>query len=238
MSKTILTEVEGWTPLIDEIVQAHGIMVAAVFGRMWRYCQMERGVCDASLEKIADELNISRMTVIRHIEVLVQGGYLIDQTPDLRNKPHTYSDAGKVEMRSSISAVSKSNSPKNGVTKCDGDSNNLLHPPVTKSDLKKGSLRDQEERESPDPFDVFQRICEGKGIVLTGETDIKALTAIVNSGASADDLKAGIDWKAANNGGRAVLRVSQIVGPTQTATAKRLQAVAKKVDGFVPAEVW
>ena len=33
MSKTILADVDGWTPLIDSIVQNHGIITAAVFGK-------------------------------------------------------------------------------------------------------------------------------------------------------------------------------------------------------------
>ena len=57
MSKTILTRVDGWTPLITSIIQAHGLITAAVFGRMWRYCQMEDNVCTASQEAIADSSN-------------------------------------------------------------------------------------------------------------------------------------------------------------------------------------
>src|SRR3990172_10253842 len=37
-------------------------------------------------------------TVLRHIKKLCTAGYLRDETPGLRNKPHTYSDTGKVKI--------------------------------------------------------------------------------------------------------------------------------------------
>lgn len=98
MSKTILTEVDGFTPLPDMLVNRYGIVTAAVWGRMWRYCQMENGVCQATLETIGRELNLDKSTILRHAETLVADGFFIDKTPDLRNRPHTYVDTGKVAM--------------------------------------------------------------------------------------------------------------------------------------------
>lgn len=105
MSKTVLTEVRGWTPLIDALVQKHGVHAAAVFGRMWRYCQLEDGICRASIETIADELHLSRPTVTQHIETLVKNGYLVDRTPGRRNAPHIYADTGKAQILSQFAAV-------------------------------------------------------------------------------------------------------------------------------------
>jgi transposase len=105
MSKTVLANVDGWTPCIDSITQELGIMVSVVFGRVWRYCQGERGVCNASLEKIATELNVSYNTVRTHINTLVEHGYLADLTPTLRNHPHTYADTGKAGLVLSITAA-------------------------------------------------------------------------------------------------------------------------------------
>jgi DNA-binding Lrp family transcriptional regulator len=98
MSKTILSEIDGFTTLPDLLVKRYGLFTAAVFGRMWRYCQMQDGVCRATLDTIATELNVSKMTIIRHIETLVYDGFLKDTTPDRKNKPHIYADTGKVAM--------------------------------------------------------------------------------------------------------------------------------------------
>lgn len=98
MSKTILSEIDGFTPLPDLLVKRYGVLTAAVWGRMWRFCQMESRVCQASLETIGGELNLDRSTIMRHIETLVVDGWMEDRTPGLRNKPHTYADTGKMMM--------------------------------------------------------------------------------------------------------------------------------------------
>ena len=74
-------------------------MRAVVYGVVWRYCQMENRACTASLEKMAKRASISRSTAKRHIKELCKAGYLKDLTPDLRNHPHTYADAGKVKIK-------------------------------------------------------------------------------------------------------------------------------------------
>ncbi len=98
MSKTILANVDGFTPCMDAITQQYGVMVSAVFGRVWRYCQGDQEVCNASLETIADELRIGYATALRHVKLLVKDGYLKDLTPNLRYKPHTYADTGKAGL--------------------------------------------------------------------------------------------------------------------------------------------
>lgn len=82
--------------------------------------------------------------------------------------------------------------------------------------------------DAPDPFDLIQRAMESRGILPTGENDVKAIIDLVNCGITADDVLAGIDWKAGNNGGKAVVYVSQVIGPAKTAMAKRMQ------QGFSP----
>jgi hypothetical protein len=110
MSKTVLANVDGFTPVIDVLVDEIGLMSAVVFGRMWRYCQMEDGVCKAALEAIADGIGVDRATVMRHAKELVDAGYLKDLTPDLRNRPHVYVDTGKAGLAISISGVAESKS--------------------------------------------------------------------------------------------------------------------------------
>jgi len=98
MSKTILTKVDGFTPLPDLLVTKYGIVTASVWGSAWRYCQMGDGICRASLEKIGKRIGVSRQTVINHMEILVNDGFFEDTTPNLKNRPHIYRDTGKVGM--------------------------------------------------------------------------------------------------------------------------------------------
>jgi hypothetical protein len=126
LSKTVLTEVKGWTPLIDALVQEHGLITAAVFGRMWRYCQLDSGACMASLDKIAGELGLTRQGITPHIQILCKEGYLADENPGRRNKPHTYRDTGKAQIMSTFYAdvkhqrsLESSQPAENGVNEVD-----------------------------------------------------------------------------------------------------------------------
>jgi len=79
-----------FTPLFDEITQQYGIVTAAVYGYIWRKCQMESGHCSASFQTIADELNVSRRTAVTHVKQLVNDGLITDLTPNANRKPHKY----------------------------------------------------------------------------------------------------------------------------------------------------
>lgn len=129
MSKTVLAQVDGFTPLIDAVVLDVGIMSAAVFGKAWRYCQMSDGVCKAGQERIADELGISRITVNTHFAKLVEAGYLKDITPTLLGLPHTYVDTGKAGLSIIITGE--------GVKNIDSGSKKTLQEGVKNIDSKK-----------------------------------------------------------------------------------------------------
>jgi hypothetical protein len=105
MSRTILNQVDGFTPVIDGIVQRLGIIPALVFGRMWRYCQMKDGVCSASQVRVGVDLGLSRSTINEAIADLVGEGYFEDTTPDLIGRPHVYRDTGKAGLISRIDAT-------------------------------------------------------------------------------------------------------------------------------------
>lgn len=126
-------KIKNFTPLMDELVQEFGITTAAVWGRVWRYAQQENRVCQASHDKIADELGVSRRTVIRHIKDLVDSGYLKDHTPDLRNRPHTYSITRKARIEITITGVTESHSKsKVGVTESPSDGDRKSHEETIK----------------------------------------------------------------------------------------------------------
>lgn len=95
MNKEIPAKIQGFTPLIDSLVDQFGITTAAVFGKVWRYTQMKDGKCTASQDRLAKELNIGERSLRDHLGKLVAAGYL-------RCEPHqgecnTYYDTGKVQ---------------------------------------------------------------------------------------------------------------------------------------------
>jgi DnaD/phage-associated family protein len=105
MNKRIASTLSGFTPAPDVLIKEYSFVTALVWGRIWRYCQGRDGICRAKLETIAGELGMSMRTIIRHIEPLVEDGYLLDTTPDLRNKPHIYADTFKIRIRVSVEAT-------------------------------------------------------------------------------------------------------------------------------------
>ena len=98
-------KIKNFTPLLDNLVKEFGIVTAAVYGRVWRYAQGENKVCQAAQETIADELGIGRQTVIRHLKILEENKYLVDHTPELRHRPHTYSVTDKAHIVVVVEAV-------------------------------------------------------------------------------------------------------------------------------------
>jgi len=99
--KKIIQEISGFVPVFDVVVSFYEDHITAlVFGRRWQYCRMEDGVCRASLSRLAKDLRLDEATIMRHTEKLVKDGYLVDLTPDRRNRPHVYADAGRVVMKS------------------------------------------------------------------------------------------------------------------------------------------
>lgn len=79
-----------FTPLFDEVRQHTGLVAAAVYGVVWRYCQMSEHVCFASLETMARQAGVGRRTVMRGLAFLEEGGWIIDLTPERRNATHVY----------------------------------------------------------------------------------------------------------------------------------------------------
>lgn len=104
----IQVELKGFTPLLDTLVKEFGIVTASVYGIVWRYAQMEDKVCRASLERIADRIDISSKTAERHIKKLCASGYLEDLTTSIKNKPHIYIVTGKAELAGVVSSEIRS----------------------------------------------------------------------------------------------------------------------------------
>lgn len=66
----------GFTMCPDSIVEEHGLITAAVYGKIARYASMKDGECSASQDRMAKELDISRRTFQRHAQILVDEQYI------------------------------------------------------------------------------------------------------------------------------------------------------------------
>jgi DNA-binding MarR family transcriptional regulator len=143
MMMKLQIELKGFTPLLDKLVKDYGVITAAVYGIVWRYAQMDDKVCRASLEKIADRINISSKTAERHIKKLCTSGYLEDLTPQVKNKPHIYIVTGKAELAGFVSSEIRSDRESDldqlGQTESLSRSDRESDPGQTESLLKKQS---------------------------------------------------------------------------------------------------
>ncbi|MCH8093254.1 MAG: helix-turn-helix domain-containing protein [Chloroflexi bacterium] len=64
------------TRIFDELIPEFGLVGAAVYGVVWRYCQMRDGSCHATHETLSNELGIGQSTVRRYINELRDAQYI------------------------------------------------------------------------------------------------------------------------------------------------------------------
>ena len=64
------------TRIFDELVPKFGLVGAAVYGVVWRYCQMRDKACHATHETLANELGIGQSTVRQYIDELRDKQYI------------------------------------------------------------------------------------------------------------------------------------------------------------------
>lgn len=89
----------------------------------------------------------------------------------------------------------------------------------------KDDIKDESEGDAPDLYDITQsKIASVVGILPVGEAGIKAVTEIMNMGATLEDIQAGFEWLKDNRNGKPVQYYTSLVGPIRVAMAKRLQA--------------
>ncbi len=82
----------AFSPVIDVVAADIGLVAAAVYGAIWRFCQGDQHVCNASLETIAARVHLTRRCIAQQIAVLEQKGYIEDLTPKRKGRPHSYRD--------------------------------------------------------------------------------------------------------------------------------------------------
>ena len=138
MSKT---ELRNFTPCIDSITEKYGLVTSAVFGAVWRYCQMGKGACYKGQNGIAKNLNMSRVTINKHLKILVDEGYLeIVGKSDAGS--NYYKDTGRAGIEISVIGFDE------GVKEIINPVNEIYYP-VNEVYLKK-QLRNNKETISSD----------------------------------------------------------------------------------------
>ena len=90
MAKSDLLREVRYTPCFDFVSVLYGSNVDRVLGKIWRYAQMRNGVCEASIETIANDLGMGISSIQRIIPILENSKMVTDLTPKIRNHPHTY----------------------------------------------------------------------------------------------------------------------------------------------------
>jgi hypothetical protein len=208
-----LSNVKGFTPVIDVLAQQTSLTTAAVYGVAWRYCQMENRVCHASLETIAHHVGVNRKTVQRHMKQLCVLGYLEDTTPERKSAPHVYRDTGKAKIIGLLEAQvdGRTQSP----TGSDIESYRGRTQSPTKKEEKKGIKKESAAQEpaapptKPKPPTPAQAMFSSLAVVC--RIDLKLLSTtqrrqlnqtgkkLREEGITADDVQEFGKWWFAND---------------------------------------
>ncbi len=146
-------QTKGFTPVIDVLVDETDLMTAVVFGKVWRYCQGDEGRCYATVPRIAEECGISISSTQRRLKKLCKMGYLLDTTPNLRNKPHSYRDTGVIGLSTQTIAGKLdeiAQEPPGQGDRVPGQRDRACPVTVTDEDSSKDSSKDIENLEDSD----------------------------------------------------------------------------------------
>ena len=96
---------------------------------------------------------------------------------------------------------------------------------INRDRLTESEAESEAEHNAPDPFNETQKMIESVVRILpVGKAGIKAVTDIMEMGATLEDIQAGFEWLSQNKDGKPVQYYSSLVGPVKTAIAKRLQS--------------
>ena len=75
-------KLEWFTPTPDVLIDIYSNrIIALVWGKIFRYCQMKDGKCSASITRMSSELRITEKTFRKYLRILINDGYIQDLTP-------------------------------------------------------------------------------------------------------------------------------------------------------------
>lgn len=142
----------------DPLLKKYGAIRAVVYGKIWKVSgSSESGTCRVAQGTLADEVGVHRSTFNKHMQALIEDGYLKDVTPDddtLATRWIQPTDKlkfeGWAEGDRSSHPVEESDTPsrngQQGVSKS-------TTPPVAESDTPKSSDSKESTKDS-DPKNV------------------------------------------------------------------------------------
>jgi hypothetical protein len=87
------------------LIQEVDLIGAAVYGVVWRYCQMKAGVCAKSVGGIAHLLGLSERTVRERLKRLVEQGYLRKTSQAGGANHYTLTDKPKANLAADTPAA-------------------------------------------------------------------------------------------------------------------------------------
>ena len=106
--RTFSNQVGGYTLLSDIVTQELGLTGSAVYGVVWRHCQMKERLCKKSAQGIGQILGLNERTVRKWLKRLVEQGYL----RKTQSSPNHYVTTDKVEKRLELRAKLAADSPE------------------------------------------------------------------------------------------------------------------------------
>lgn len=90
-------EWEGLTLLAAELVENNGLIVAAVGGKVWVHSRTNDRICQVTINRLAQELGVSRRSLQQTINGLIASGYGLDlRSCSLQHRPHRYPPAERM----------------------------------------------------------------------------------------------------------------------------------------------
>ena len=197
MSRAATAKIDRFTPVPDSLVTKFGLVTAAVYGRIWRYSQASRGVCDASQQKIADDLSLDRVTVNLHIKKLVDGGYLKDKTPTVTNRPHTYAVTDRLQIEMTVTVVENNTGVvQDNSSVVENNSGGVVenNSKIQDKIQSKKQTGAKEPRPRDEMFDAVVEVCQSNA-KLEGSAIAKVANEIKAAGFTVADVRAfGKDW--------------------------------------------
>ena len=191
-------KIKGFTPVSDQLCQRYGALTALIYGRVWRYSEMN-GYCTASLSRMSKEIGVSVRTFQRGVEVLELGGYLsIEERPGLTN---VYKPTSKIAY---VATVEEKTEPMP-----------QSHNPMTEShethDTESYKETEEETKEDTVPEDETYTLTpysqllrafvnsSQQPVLDVGKKDNEALLKMVEAGCLPEDVEAAVAYSTDNS---------------------------------------
>ena len=207
-------KIKGFTPVSDQLCQRYGALTALIYGRVWRYSEMN-GYCTASLSRMSKEIGVSVRTFQRGVEVLELGGYLsIEERPGLTNiyKP-TSKIAYVATVEEKVEPMPESHNP---MTQSHG-----THDTESYKETEEETKEDTAPENELPPTTQYQRLLtaylnHARQPIMGSlkPRDNQALLDMVEAECIPEDIEAAIDYSTENglpvNGPASVLKGSII----------------------------